>query len=177
MERMQAVSKSVRTLYAKHRGKGTAPTCAEYLDLLQSLAKECSEVYIVIDALDECIDERGRITWNGLLTNLKNSVFNLRLLYTSRQIDNIAGLLTGSTCIKIYGKDADIRAYVRAEVQSRDYLPDFCKEEPTLEDDILQAVVSKAEGMYVLAYPIPTVLQLLLIHTQGFWLRDSILNS
>ena len=60
VEQRPVIPENVRTLYEKHRGKETRPTCTEYLDLLQSLSKDCSEVYIVIDALDECIGKVGQ---------------------------------------------------------------------------------------------------------------------
>lgn len=69
-------------------------------------------MYIIIDALDECINRKGEIIWNDLLTKLKDFVSNLRLLYTSRHIDDIAGILAGSTRIEIRASEADIRSYV-----------------------------------------------------------------
>ncbi|KAH0536219.1 hypothetical protein FGG08_006886, partial [Glutinoglossum americanum] len=151
VERRQAIPKDVHTLYEKHRGKGTTPTCAEYLELLQSLTKECSEVYVVIDALDECIDKKGQIIWNDLLTKLEDSVSNLRLLYTSRHIDDLAGILAGSTRIEIHASEADIKAYVQAQVKSKHLLFGFCRQDSNLQNDILQEVVSKAEGMFLAA--------------------------
>ncbi|KAI9783263.1 MAG: hypothetical protein M1839_004103 [Geoglossum umbratile] len=151
VERRQTIPKDVRTLYEKHHGKGTKPTCAEYLELLQSLTKECSEVYVVIDALDECIDKNGQIIWNDLLTKLKDSVSSLRLLYTSRHIDDLAGILAGSTRIEIRASEADIRAYVQAQVKSKHLLFEFCRHDSNLQNDILQGVVTKAEGMFLAA--------------------------
>ncbi|KAI9860058.1 MAG: hypothetical protein M1813_006406 [Trichoglossum hirsutum] len=151
VERRQAIPRDVRNLYEKHRGKGTTPTCAEYLELLQCLTKECSEVYVVIDALDECIDKKGQIIWNDLLIKLKDSISNLRLLYTSRHIDDLAGILAGSTRIEIHASEADIRAYIQAQVKSKHLLFEFCRQDSNLRNDILQVVVSKAEGMFLAA--------------------------
>jgi hypothetical protein len=111
VERRPAIPYKVRSLYDKHRGKEIKLTYQEYVDLLQVLAHE-SEVYVAIDALDECIDKNGRSIWNGPLSELKKSVRNLRLLYTSRDIEDIAGILTGSTRIEIRATEADIQAYV-----------------------------------------------------------------
>jgi hypothetical protein len=147
VERRPAIPYEVRSLFEKHRGKETKPTCQEYVDLLQFLARECSEVYVVVDALDECIDKNGRIIWNGLLSKLKSSVSNLHLLYTSRDIEDIAGILTGSTCIKIRASEADIQAYVRAQVKSAESLLPICEQDDELENKIAQAIASKAEGM------------------------------
>ena len=147
VERRSAIPYQVRSLYEKHRGKETKPTCQEYVDLLQVLAHECSEVYVAIDALDECIDKNGRIIWNGLLSKLRSSVSNLRLLYTSRDIENIAGILTGSTRIEIRAIEADVQAYVQAQVKSAESLLQICEQDAGLENKIPQAIASKAEGM------------------------------
>ena len=117
------------------------------MDLLRFLAHECSEVYVAIDALDEYINKNGRMIWNGLLSKLRSSVFNLRLLYTSRDIEDIAGILTGSTRIEIRAIEADIQAYVQAQVKSAGSLLQICEQDAELENKISQAISSKAEGM------------------------------
>jgi hypothetical protein len=150
VERRPAIPKEVRTLYEKHRGKEIRPTCEEYVALLRSLAQECSEVYVVIDALDECVDKNRGTIWNGLLSQLKSSIPNLRLLCTSRDIEDIAGTLSGSTRIEIRATEADIRAYVQAQVKSEASLLQICQPDPHLQNKIPQAIASNAEGMSVL---------------------------
>ena len=113
VERRPIIPENVRTLYEKHRGKETIPTCTEYQGLLESLANEYSEVYIVIDALDECIEDSGQLIWSELLSELKGSLPNLRLLYTSRNIHDTAGIFTESTVIPIRASEADIRTYIK----------------------------------------------------------------
>jgi hypothetical protein len=115
--------------------------------LLQFLTHKCSEVYVAIDALDECIDKNGRIIWNGLLSKLRSSVSNLRLLYIFRDIEDIAGILTGSTRIEIRAIEADIQAYVQAQVKSAEPLLQICEQDAELENKISLAISSKAEGM------------------------------
>jgi hypothetical protein len=117
------------------------------VDLLQFLAHEFSEVYVAIDALDECINKNGRIIWNELLSKLKSSIPNLRLLYTSRDIEDFAGTLTGSTRIDIRASEADIQAYVQAQIKSAESLLPFCEQDPELENRISETIASKAEGM------------------------------
>jgi len=149
VERKAVIPECVRTLYEKHRGKETNPTLAEYLELLRLLAKECSEVYIVIDALDECVDKGGQPIWSDLIIKLQASMVNLHLLYTSRDMDihDTAGIFRNSTVIPIRATETDIRTYVRGQLQSKNVLLQFCGQDPTLQEDILQAVVSNAEGM------------------------------
>jgi hypothetical protein len=117
------------------------------LNLLQSLSNEFSELYVVIDALDECIDKNGEMIWKDLLTSLKKFATNLRLLYTSRHIDGIGRAAPGFTCIEICASDADMRAYIQAQIKSKSFLSKFCQQDTNLQNDILEVVVSKAEGM------------------------------
>ena len=147
VERKAVIPDYVHTLYNDHRGKGTNPTLTEYLDLLQLLAKECSEVYIVIDALDECVEEGGQSIWSKLIRKLQESMVNLHLLCTSRDMDIRDTVLRNSTVIPIRATETDIRTYAREQLQSKDNLLQFCQQDPTLQEKILEAVVSNADGM------------------------------
>ncbi|KAL2783393.1 hypothetical protein BJX66DRAFT_344973 [Aspergillus keveii] len=79
---------SVLELYRKHRGKETAATEDECKKLLHSLYQDSCETYLVIDALDECINSQGGLFWTQLLRQLTSSITNLRLLCTSRHIED-----------------------------------------------------------------------------------------
>ena len=149
VERKAVIPDYVRNLYQDHRGKGPNPTLTEYLDLLRLQAKECSEVYIVIDALDECVDKGGQPIWSELITKVQEYTVNLNLLYTSRDMDihNTADIFRNSTVIPIRATETDIRTYAREQLKSKNILLQFCREDPTLQGDILQAVVSNADGM------------------------------
>lgn len=115
--------------------------------MLKSLANEYSEVYIVIDALDECIGDSGQLIWSELLSMLKDSLPNMRLLYTSRNIHDTAGTFMESTVIPIRGSETDIRTYIKWKLQTKNVLLQFFQQDPTLQNDILEAIVSNAEGM------------------------------
>ena len=145
--RRPTMQDEVHSLYRKHSGRGTNPTRHEYADLLGLLSHGYSEVYVVIDALDECIDAKRRFIWSELLSALKSSVTNLRLLYTSREIADIAGILKGSTSIPIRASEADIEAYVRAQVKTENSLLEFFERDAELETRIPLVIASKAEGM------------------------------
>jgi hypothetical protein len=146
-QRASAIPQSVCNLHEKYRAKGTPASLTEYMELLQSLAKGFDEMYLVIDALDECIDRNGESIWSGLLTQVMTHVPNLRLLCTSRHISDMGGVLRDSTRIEIRADDADIRTYILAQVKSRDRLLGFCSKDPALESEILETVASKAVGM------------------------------
>jgi hypothetical protein len=67
----QNIPDDVSKLYLKHHDKGTNSSEREYTDLLQSVTKGRSMVYVVIDALDECVDKNGRPIWVQLIRTLK----------------------------------------------------------------------------------------------------------
>lgn len=149
VERKPAIPDYVLTLYGNHRGKGTNPTLTEYFELLRLLAKECSEVYIVVDALDECVEEGGKPIWSDLIIKMQASMLKLNLLYTSRDMDirDTAEIFRNSTVIPIRATETDIRTYAKEKLQSKNVLLQFCQQDPTLQEAILQAVVSNANGM------------------------------
>jgi hypothetical protein len=143
--RWQNIPDDVSNLYLKHHEKRTEATVEEYSGLLRSVTRVSSMVYIVIDALDECVDENFKPIWVQLIRTLKNSVSNLRLLYSSRPIEDVAGVLAGSTLIEVEASDDDIRSYVEAEVKDQDYLADFCMQDAELSENIVEAVLSASQ--------------------------------
>ena len=118
VERKSAILECVRTLYKNHRGKGINPTLAKYLELLRLLAKEYSEVYIVIDALDEYVEKGKQPIWSDLIIKLQAYIINLNLLYTSRDIEihDTIELFRNSTVILIHATKINIRTYTREQL-------------------------------------------------------------
>ncbi|PQE16724.1 Ankyrin repeat-containing domain protein [Rutstroemia sp. NJR-2017a BBW] len=151
IERKQIMPEYAQTLYKNHIRTQSRPTSDEYLTLLQDVGEEYSEVYILIDALDECINKDREMIWNELLIDLKENVQNLRLLCTSRDIDSTETALSESTCIEIRASDGDMRAYIQGQIKSSHSLVRICRQDTSLENEILQVVVAKAEGMFLAA--------------------------
>ena len=87
-------------------------TKIEYLQLPQSLAEGCSAIYVVIDALGECIDAEGEHVWDNLITRLKGAVPGLYLFCTSREIRGIG------ENVEIQADEATIKAYILARIEA-----------------------------------------------------------
>lgn len=113
------------------------------------------EVWVVIDALDECSTRKdsntqGLIAW--IKTMVSSNLDNLHLLVTSREEDDIrSGLkdLSGEgEFIPIEGKglEMDIKAYVEAKVTHSDELKRWRKM-PEVQQNIKTKVLKKASGM------------------------------
>lgn len=146
-ERNPDIPEVLHALYKKHQAKETDPTLSECFQLLRSLCKDISEVYIVIDALDECMDRSGQHIWSKLIVDLRVSIPNLRLLYTSRNLHDTTGALENSTVVPIRANKSDIRTYIKGQLQSQSGLLQFCQQDPSLEAEILETIVLKSDGM------------------------------
>ncbi|RJE24666.1 Ankyrin repeat protein [Aspergillus sclerotialis] len=151
VELERAIPESVSELYQRHRGKGTAPTKEECVKLLQSISQVSAETFVVIDALDECVGKEGLPFWTELIKTLKGSIVNLRLLCTSRHIDDPRGVLKNALRIEIRASRADIETYTEEKIKSNDNLMMFCEREPRLQQNIMEEVGSKSDGMFLIA--------------------------
>lgn len=90
-------------------------------------------VYVVIDALDECEDQRTRFQIFDLLTSFKRS--DTRIMITSRQ--ELPEQVSG-TIIPIHSHDSDIKTYVKNMLE-------YKKWDTKLKDEIVSKIILKAE--------------------------------
>ena len=122
---------------------------------LESILRERSPTFIIIDALDECPafgGERAKLL--QLLQSFTASQYpNLHVLVTSREESDIEAKLTDSVTIplSVQGEDTDIdiRTHVKAEL-STDHSMSKWPDSTKLE--VEEALTTKAKGMYVPYY-------------------------
>jgi hypothetical protein len=104
-----------------------------------------SQVFIVVDALDECQ------TSNGCRTKFLTEIFALQaktganIFATSRYISNIKKEFDGSTLLEIRASEEDVRRYLDGYVHR---LPGFVTRSPELQEEIKAAIVKAVDGMY-----------------------------
>ena len=55
-----SVPEKVKTLYDRHKDKGTRPSFDEISKVLRSIVADYSRAFIIVDALDECQEEGRR---------------------------------------------------------------------------------------------------------------------
>ena len=92
MERKSGIGKGIRELYEKYLRRQAHPTLDEISRLLQSELCDPSTFYIVIDAIDECIDAKST-----LLVELQKLQPILQLLVTARpHIKSVIVRLSGA---------------------------------------------------------------------------------
>lgn len=153
----------------QEKEKGHRPDLKNLEQIFRTIVQGFSEVYIVIDALDECSinNERRRALLESLYRIESMNLENLHLLCTSRQepdikaafslllpqLSNIqSGGLMESESLKdhidltlhMHTVNADIGLFVNEELKSKVY--DW---PPDLKNEARTTLIKKADGMYV----------------------------
>ena len=129
----------------------TDSLCTRLLDMIQQV----DEVWVVLDALDECHSRKGTRT-EGLLSwmedLLHSELRNVHLLATSRQEEDIESALNKWARTKDMMHiqsdlvTDDIRAYVRTRVKEGDGLRRW-RSQPDIQEEIETRLMEKACGM------------------------------
>ncbi|KAL8730751.1 MAG: hypothetical protein Q9166_003821 [cf. Caloplaca sp. 2 TL-2023] len=133
--------------YEHYLDRHTSPSLSEIVETLASILEDYSQVYCIIDALDECGEE---LRWE-LLENLERLQPKLRLLITSRFLDSIAEELPLYERFKIKANKADIELFIDHQIKRNRNLRKLVDRSSTLRDDIKGSVVKTAEDMFLLA--------------------------
>ena len=141
------VSDDIIASYRQHSRRQTRPSLAEFSDLLQSEVRRFLKVFIVIDALDECSEKDGI---RGFLPEVRKLPSNVHVLVTSRHVTLIEHEFQNVVRLEVSATDDDIRSYAEARIEEHTQLIRHIKSDPTLQGTILDSIVQKAKGMYVI---------------------------
>ncbi|KAH7201231.1 hypothetical protein DER44DRAFT_439363 [Fusarium oxysporum] len=139
---------SVKNLYDRHKTKRTRPSLDEILGLLQSVAAMHSRLFIIVDALDECLAS------DGCRTRFLSELFNLQtrhgtnIFATSRFIPEIMDRFETSLSIEIRASPDDVARYLEGHIEQ---LPSFVQHDRQLQEEITTGISEAVDGMFLLA--------------------------
>ena len=143
-------SSALQSLYSSCQNGGRQPTFAALLETLRQMMTSIGDIYIVIDALDECTEREE------LLTDLESVAswedVNLHMLTTSRRETDIEEVLIslsdGRNQINLQSAlvNADIRTYTHDRLQTDRRLRRWLKH-PEVQLEIENTLMEKAAGM------------------------------
>ena len=136
----------ISAIYDLHIRAGTTPSLSEYSKLLRSQIQKLSKLLIVIDALDECLDGHRAV----LLDELQDLSPVPYLLVTSRHIPTIEKRLGEASFLEIEAKEEDVRVFLEAWLDQQDLCVRLIKADPLLRELILNTILGKSQGMYVI---------------------------
>ena len=138
-------------LYEEH-DKLYLPTEDELLDLLKELLQSFQQAYIVVDALDES-DDCYKLLDQVVKVMHAWHFSHLHILMSSRREQNIIIMMeewaTAEICLSADLVGNDIVSYVHSVV-ARD--PRLMRWGHKVQQDVMDALISGANGMYVCIY-------------------------
>jgi Cdc6-like AAA superfamily ATPase len=145
-QRQPLFPECVTRLYKDHERKRTRPSFHEISDALYSVIANCSRVFIIIDALDECS------TTDRVLPQFMEELFSLRaktsssVFATSRPILGVPEEFErqGSSVLEIRASDEDMQRYLDGHMNQ---ISTFVREVPGIEREIKSAIIKAADGM------------------------------
>ena len=144
-----AVPERINNLYKGHSRVGTRPSLDELLIELQAISREFSDVFIVVDALDECTANSGdRLSF---LEAHQSFGDNVHLLITSRNTINVCDILSTAVCMEIDARDEDIVTYIQGRMISERRLQRNVSTDEALQAAIVSTVVRNTKGMFLMA--------------------------
>lgn len=148
---MSSLPASVSKLHKDHAERGTTPPLDKIIDMLRDLLQSFTQVYIVVDALDELMDDyQHRFQFVEELSKLANSLPQVKALLTSRPLHaDTYRLFDSAIDVEISARQHDIEAYVDGR------FPKMHPMSPLQTNHLLQLAVRStisqgARGMYVI---------------------------
>ncbi|KAL1854535.1 hypothetical protein Plec18170_004624 [Paecilomyces lecythidis] len=127
------------------------PTAGQLLSTLKEMIAEFSNVFLVLDALDECEDKEDLL--DDLEQLLKWDIPNLHILASSRNEKNIRDSLEplcmahGSIPVSAALVKGDIRAFVRDRLE-KDKAFRRWRNQSAVKEEIENSLTEKADGMF-----------------------------
>lgn len=142
-----AILEDIKLCHKHHGHYGTRPSLNEISRLLRSQVEEFEEVFIVIDALDEC-PERDQ-TRKLLLVETRGLLPKVSLMVTSRDMPSIEIMFKHDTRLEIRAQDQDVRKFINSQMDQRDELIDLLEGHRDVRSSIIATVLEKTSGMLV----------------------------
>ncbi|KAJ7076757.1 hypothetical protein B0H15DRAFT_893114, partial [Mycena belliarum] len=138
----------VHNLYKHHRARNTSPSVQDVAQILQIRIAQMSQLYLVIDALDEYPEQQRRALVDQLSMLLGPTT---RLMITSRPHVEFRDIFPDLLAVEIRAADEDIISYIDKQIHLAPRLSKHVQGQPKLRDEIKSCIISHVDGMFLLA--------------------------
>lgn len=143
VQQKKAFSPELKDLYIER--EKSRPTFDKLARLFSHEMKYFSKVFVVIDALDETTEHED--VRRLMLSELQALPINL--LITSRYEKSIEQRLGEAERLEIWATAADVQTYIKARIPCETLLARHIQADPSLEKTVVDKIVEKSQGMYV----------------------------
>ncbi len=136
----------LQNLYSKHEDGRTQPSSDVIADALQDILRVGKQTYIIVDALDECVEREELLLWLKDITG--SALPNVRVFGTSRKEhdleESFEDLATTIVDFENTLVDKDVQLYLKSQLRSDKYLS---KWSPKVQKEIEDKLMAGAHGM------------------------------
>ena len=139
----QTLSETIIDMHRTHSAKNTRPNRQEIFGAFESCITQLRTAYLVVDAMDECTEE----VRNTLMKYFRTLPEQIRLLVTTRHIDEILLNFRDSPRVEIRANPDDLKKYVASRIEDNRRLKSYVRDRASLLQDICDKVATKADGM------------------------------
>jgi hypothetical protein len=136
---------AVHKLYEAHHERGTRPLLDEVFKIFRSAIGEYSQVYLIVDALDE-YPETLRLKLLEYLSMIMTAP-TVNLMLTSRPHITLDPFFPGRCALDINADENNIRHYIDRHIQNSPRLSKHARKCPELREEIESKILSNVKGM------------------------------
>jgi hypothetical protein len=145
------VTPRVQAIYDNMTASGIPPGPDEYIDMIKSEIETFTKVFIVVDALDECLDEPPNDTTINFVRALDQLPKRTRILFTSRPMTTINDRIKADKTILVQMDVNDLTAYFENRINNTDSLKKLVEQGTQKNSRFLQnavdTIISRSQGM------------------------------
>jgi hypothetical protein len=122
---------------------------AEYVRLLKSEIEPFTEIFLVIDALDECPDEKGGKSREIFLNAIFQLPENVKFFFTSRNLKSIGDTLNADIQVRITAREDELRNYIESRLDGSEALEKLValrgQKHANFRDKFIKTIVEKSQ--------------------------------
>ncbi|KAF6232153.1 hypothetical protein HO173_009536 [Letharia columbiana] len=144
-----AILEDIKSCHRHHTRYETRPSLDEFAKLLRLQVEKFDEVFIVIDALDEC-PEHDQVR-KSFLAEVRALLPKVSLMVTSRDVPSIENMFKHDIRLEIRARDQDIRGFIKSQMEQRDGLVELLEGHSDVQSTIIATVLEKTNGMFLIA--------------------------
>lgn len=145
------VTPEVEEIYKSWTGKGIPPGPDEYISMIKSEIETFTKVFIVVDALDECLDESPEPAATAFVRALDQLPKKTHMLFTSRPMVSIHDLVNADKKILVQTNTDDLGAYFKNRINGATWLKKLVErgmqKNPQFFQNAVDAIVTRSQGM------------------------------
>lgn len=134
-------------IYKSYTAETIRPSLRESSTLLRDVIESFSQVFVVVDGLDECPHREIDDIRDEFLDQLKGLPLKTQLLFTSRDLPSIALKFAADQRLEIYASRHAIEGYLQERINSSKNLSRHIQRKPSLREAIIETVARKSDGM------------------------------